>query len=712
MLTKKQRLNYARKQLKKDFIGINAQIDSIIDSIASWYLHPELCTKPTVICLWSITGLGKTTLVKNLVNYLGLGDCFVSVTFSSKRHGEDSFSQLVGSKLAPTDQGILFLDEFQRYKAIDKKENDLRNIGYDDLWGLLSDGQLLKPASAVFAMQTMLEMIDEYKAGIIEELLNAVKDNSRKDSPCVYRSSGDAITSHSYMGKYQSELGKHDKSGYIPPHEFIFKASTLGEKTFKELFKLRAEYKAFAYELDAKEERIKVEYLLESLNYIFLHPVEPEKWDTISFDDVVDLITETLEYYKYNLPNDKMAYKKLLVVIAGNHDELFGGKSEFSSSYKDVESLYDYTSRLKWYQLKSLLLTNLYPEQISRLGTNHIIYPSLTDKAYKAIINRELNFIKSEYKREGITIKITERAFDAIYKNSVFPAQGARPIKSRIQEIVLSPISLYVTLYPKIKSITFDIDPTDSKVIINDKELKCKVNLEVTDKENDALTRKDTSTIVHEVGHAIVTMWLFNLPCLIDLAPLSSDSDAYTQFLFSQIPNYRNITGLNKTALANICIYLAGRVAEEFVFGTENTSHGNYSDYKMATLTASNLLRNVGNGSGIAAVSSPLTSPFDIDSDLTHATCDARDAEIEALLKKEYMRAKEILTAAKDVMIGMVEFLQKHAYMSRKASLPYLKQIRKLKAGTRAQTLSALDINNIWNSFKHNGVQHLNRGNQ
>lgn len=712
MKTKKQRLNYARTQLKKDFIGINAQIDSIIDSIASWYLHPELCTKPTVICLWSITGLGKTTLVKNLVNYLGLGDRFVSVTFSSKRRGDDSLNQIVGTKLAPTDQGILFLDEFQRYKVIDKKENEVKNLGYDDLWGLLSDGQLLRPAAALFAMQTILDSIEEYRAGIIEELLNAAKNNSRKDMSCVYRSTNEESFGRSYVGKYYSEIAKHDKSGYIPPHEFMFNASTLGEKSFKELYKLRAEYKAFSYENDAHEEQLKVTYLLESLNYILINPVKPDNWEKTSLDKMVELISESVEYYKDNLPNDKMAYKKLLVIVAGNHDELFGGRSEFSSSYKDVEALHDYTSRLKWYQLKSLLLTNLYPEQISRLGTNHIIYPSLTEKAYKSIINKHLSKLKSDLKKEGVTLVITDKAADAIYKNSVFPAQGARPIQSRIQEIVISPVSLYTTLYPKNKKVTFDVNMETGRVIINDKELKCKVNLEVTDKESDALERKDTSTIVHEVGHAIVAMWLFNLPCLIDLAPLSSDSDAYTQFLYTQIPNYKNIIGLNKSSLASICISLAGRVAEEFVFGTENTSNGNYADYKNATLIASNLLRNVGNGSGIAAVSSPLTSPFDIDSDLTHATCDARDAEIEALLKKEYTRAKEILSAAKDVMIGMVEYLQKHAYMSRKACAPYLQQIRKLKAGTRAQTLSALDINNIWDSFKQNGVQHLNRGNQ
>ena len=63
-------LHNARQILKNEFIGINAVIDSVIDSLATWFLFPEIQERPLVINLWGMTGVGKTALVKRLSSLL------------------------------------------------------------------------------------------------------------------------------------------------------------------------------------------------------------------------------------------------------------------------------------------------------------------------------------------------------------------------------------------------------------------------------------------------------------------------------------------------------------------------------------------------------------------------------------------------------------------------------------------------------------------
>ena len=42
-------LEEASIQLKKEFIGIDYQIDQVLDNLRTWYLFPELQERPMVI---------------------------------------------------------------------------------------------------------------------------------------------------------------------------------------------------------------------------------------------------------------------------------------------------------------------------------------------------------------------------------------------------------------------------------------------------------------------------------------------------------------------------------------------------------------------------------------------------------------------------------------------------------------------------------------
>ena len=112
---KKGRLEAARIALKARFFGIDAIIDQVLAGINSWYFFPEYQNRPLLINLWGMTGVGKSDLVKNLVELLGLESNF---------YGFDC-GEIVGqnanlvrnvlaplNELRPTEPQVLFFDEF------------------------------------------------------------------------------------------------------------------------------------------------------------------------------------------------------------------------------------------------------------------------------------------------------------------------------------------------------------------------------------------------------------------------------------------------------------------------------------------------------------------------------------------------------------------------------------------------------------------------
>ena len=72
-------LDAIRARLKEDFVGIDEIIDSLLDYIQIWYLMPEILTRPIIVCLWGMTGVGKTDLVRRLAQYLEFQERFVEI---------------------------------------------------------------------------------------------------------------------------------------------------------------------------------------------------------------------------------------------------------------------------------------------------------------------------------------------------------------------------------------------------------------------------------------------------------------------------------------------------------------------------------------------------------------------------------------------------------------------------------------------------------
>lgn len=138
-------LSDAAQNLKAAFVGIDPVIDELIDAMRVWYLMPEVLTRPVLINLWGMTGVGKTDLVRRLVSALNFQDRFVEVELSnadSTTWYPSVSSVLERNSLNDTEPKILLFDEIQRFNTIDDEGKPVTSRKFSDFWELLSDGRL------------------------------------------------------------------------------------------------------------------------------------------------------------------------------------------------------------------------------------------------------------------------------------------------------------------------------------------------------------------------------------------------------------------------------------------------------------------------------------------------------------------------------------------------------------------------------------------
>lgn len=144
---RKKNLEFVRTELKDHFVGIDFIIDSLLDYIQIWYLMPEILTRPIIVNLWGMTGVGKTDLVRRLVKLLDYTDRFCEIELSNI--DETSYHTSVSSVLSRNKLNdgrpcIVLFDEIQRFNTKDHDGNPLPQAKFTDFWELLSDGRLSK----------------------------------------------------------------------------------------------------------------------------------------------------------------------------------------------------------------------------------------------------------------------------------------------------------------------------------------------------------------------------------------------------------------------------------------------------------------------------------------------------------------------------------------------------------------------------------------
>ena len=130
--TKIERIDKLQKAiniLKNEFVGLDDIIEKIKLSVTPWYVTPEVITRPVVVSLWGMTGTGKSSVVKRLLELLGLYS--KSIFFDCGRECSESDNDVASKAM-----------DFLNVDNIDDTTNnlDVDNI----LWTELTQGQAKK----------------------------------------------------------------------------------------------------------------------------------------------------------------------------------------------------------------------------------------------------------------------------------------------------------------------------------------------------------------------------------------------------------------------------------------------------------------------------------------------------------------------------------------------------------------------------------------
>ncbi|MGL4759596.1 MAG: AAA family ATPase [Patescibacteria group bacterium] len=563
---KKKAIEKIKIQLKKDFVGIDEIIDSLIDYISVWYLLPEILNRPVIVNLWGMTGVGKTDLIRKLVKYLKFQDRFTEIELSNidNTSWEKSVSSVL-EKQGFNDEkpAIILFDEIQRFNTIDQDGKPINQTKFMDFWELLSDGKL-----------------------------------SRKKK--------DDVDYHifNFLSR-QEENKKRVKDGQEP-----------------------LETKLNLWE--ARE----IQQIL-SMDYEYVDLVN------MSQEDGIKMLNNAKKEKKIYEP---VNYSKSLIIISGNLDEAFSMAMATSESDVDADIFHAFTKKITIVDVKNSLSRKFRPEQVARFGNIHLIYRSLNKDNFEELIQKEIDrVIKDTKEKFNVEVRVSKQVNKLIYRNGVFPVQGVRPVFSSIVDILETNLSklLYEAIMNENKKIEIDYDPKISKIkaIIDGKEISIDYVGRVDEIRDSNTQNAITNISVHEAGHALMYIKLFNV---VPLQLKSKLANSYAGgFTFPH-----QIHDTKENLIHKIMVFLAGGLSEELIFGDIKSSVGRANDWEKLTMIAIDYYRRYGFGDYYQAHYGLESYPYQMDKSIT-------DKAIEELIVELTQKANQILIENKDFLVQL-----------------------------------------------------------
>lgn len=588
-------LRHIAAELKTELFGIDDIIDRVIDTIRAWYVLPDIINRPVIVNLWGLTGTGKTQLIRSLSKKLGFYDRLIEVQMDGYSNGGGTSigSMLSDSAISEGTPGILVLDEFQRFRTVDLDGRERKVEHYMDVWGLLSDGKLPPNISFLGDMERRLA-----EAAYREERnrQGAMSDTDEEDvfvERLLARSPSNGSSKFA-LTPYQAQEFK----GMLKLRESIMEIMTWSPQD------LHGRLVAFMQ--------------------------DPHAWET--------------------------DYSKLLIFVCGNLDEMYvDAASRVEDCDTDADVFHAMTRKLSLIDVKRALSERFKPEQIARLGNNHVVYPSLNRATYQKLIEVAVRgYLEEIQASSGLRFEVTDAVRQQIYVNSVFPTQGTRPVFSSVHCLMSAPLVDF-TLWALEQGatpgqvLTIDVDPDAGLLVARwgDRMHTVPVAFEISmlRQRNDPDMRAILA--VHEVGHGLIYALLFQQAPLEIRINMATFSGGYNSFNSLKIKTRSNL-------LDAVCVALAGRAAEEMVFGKESLSSGSETDLKLATQQMAAFIRHTAFGERISYVDVSTEAGENINTDVA-----STNAEIETGLQTQYERARGLLAANQAIYLRMVNELEK-----------------------------------------------------
>ncbi|TVR36939.1 MAG: hypothetical protein EA392_13935 [Cryomorphaceae bacterium] len=614
LLRKQAILQEARRTLKEEFVGLNEVIDKVVDAISSWYLFPDLQEKPVIVNLWGLTGVGKSSLVKRLSQLLQFEKRFYHFDIGEDGKGEYTIKTQL-ENIYDHENGfpvMLALDEFQHARTIDEAGIEMTERQHRIIWQLLDSGRF---------------QIHRFSYGV-SDLYNLMID-----------------------------LNLHLMNGVKVTNGFVSEKAGL--------FRIRRMQNKVVDQADEKERKENIDLMFVPASYYEkIYDLARENFD--SFLDVraqlleldgpgtVNFLREVLSFIKSPKEVD---CSKGLVFVLGNLDEAYTMSKNLSSDI-DADEFYRASLQINIPEIKDALQLRFRSEQIGRLGNTHIVYPSLSKKAFQAIIAMELDAIaRKVHAAHGVTLKFQRSLHQLLYREGVYPTQGTRPVYTTIYQLVNARLgSLISEMITRSLTDCHIVFKASKKGVVCDFVHDGKRRHSVTFNQRFALDELRQSkcddvqaiTAVHEAGHAVLSVILMrSLPEVVysTTAEVGNNGFSYTRYPWQYISR--------KEIIRRLAVTLGGHAAEELVFGKDNVTTGASGDVRSATEFAARLIRSCMMGSQIGHFNASSTLSQDSVFDHDHTV----NREVREWLHQAMELARETLKQQETLLLQMANFL-------------------------------------------------------
>lgn len=644
---KQQILNQIKEQLKQEFYGIDQVIDQVVDTIQPWFLFNVAQTHPLIINLWGLTGTGKTTLVKRLVELLEKKQAFFRFEMNNQKD-KDIDRQLTNAlEMYEAEDYIICLDEFQYIRTLDDNGNEKDAEMSFNLWDFLDTGEF--------------------------------------DASVTYRNFNNYLKWYNAL-KVWIDHGFKLSDGYI-----------YYDEQPKQLMQyLRKFYKDFDSKFYEYVDRVERHHLFRLFPDRFENILD---FETFYFDaNEHELLQLIYEASRRKRKTEKGDMSKSLIFVLGNLDEAYHMSSDFNPDL-NADAFYKRSLKIKVPQIKEALKKRFRNEQIARLGNNHIIYPALNKLAYEAIIGSHLKLLSVQFKSNyEIDLEFESRVNDMLYNNGVFPTQGVRPLKSSLKTAIdasLGQILSHLAL-AEIKADRIKMNYSAGFLNITYFHKNRRVGrLDIAVETSLDTIRQSVSenskacTAVHEAGHAIISIALLDeIPTQLTAITANSESEGFASFDdLSEVLTKKDL--LNYTAR-----FLAGIEAERLVFGEDLISMGSRSDLKNATKLLLTAISENGFGSKLGFYAMKTVQNKNC---LSEALPDI-EQEVETLLVEAQKLTKKVLRDEKTLLLKIAHQLTKQNNLDASAI--------KLLVTTYSKTRSLTSIEET--SIQHPHLDSLN----
>ena len=645
--------------LKSEFVGIDEIIDSLLNNIRPWFLFPELQDRPLVVNLYGMTGCGKTSLVRRMVQLLDIEGDFIYFNFAEI--GEMTSGDIENTieeniKNDKTNRVIVY-DEFQYAATLDGNgmEKDNKH-GLKVFWELMDTGRLHKriPIWDCKDFYKIVFMLQDINMRCPVNVVDGIWVN-RDECMSAY-DEFEKQRMNSYFNIDDSEPRRinevvpegSDKINVQPDAKFIF--SNYGLKCINDV----------------------TEKLDDKLNTIGLY----HKFKTMNFDEIIEFMYKVMDDSRKGYDLD---FSNSIIFVIGNIDEAYEMCYDTDPDMSP-DQFHNRSKKISIVDIKEALQRRFRNEQIARLGNIHLIYPSFSSETFVKIISMTLDKYSEEvYEKFGLSLSYGKKLKDFIYSESVFPTQGTRPVFSSIHEIIKSKLPSIIQYgYDnglEYKRVVLDYSKGYSLVIYYDSEeneIGCQKIKETLRLSKLRETKKDDQqalVAVHESGHFVMYTMLYDkMPDKLCSRTTSTKNGGFMMMQDNE-DNENNIEQSKAMFEKEIRVSLAGYLAERVIFGKNNITSGAYVDIRRATRIASKMVKEYGMSNYIYFTTNSSIPEINMDGNAIKKDSEKEDNEL--IMKFIQEAVNDVENAFKqahwrNMLIESSKYLTEHSSMPKK----------------------------------------------